>query len=60
MFEKTIDFIAQYLSGFVIVLVALAVFLGCLFVTSLDSHRNDPQISQRTELCWLLRSENCF
>ena len=60
MFEKTIDFIAQYLSGFVIVLVALAVFLGCLFAASFDSHGNEPQISQRTKLCWLLRSEDCF
>lgn len=60
MLEKTLDFILQYLSGFFIVMVVFAVFLGCLFLASLDSDRNEPQTSQRAKLCWLLRSENCF
>lgn len=60
MFEKVLDFIARYLSGFFFVIIVFATFVGCLFVASLDSKRDDHQPSQRAKLCWQLRSHNCF
>lgn len=60
MLDKSLDFIIQYFSGFFIVLIVTATFIGCLYLASLKSDQNAPQTSERTKLCWLLRSDNCF
>lgn len=60
MLDRILDYVIQWCSGLILVVVAVAAFYVCRYLASHASEQEAARNPERTKLCWLLRSENCF